>query len=632
MKTFYLTTLVILLVSLHTAFSQVNEEWVSRYHNGNSTNPHDYTTLDGQYYGDWTKTMALDNSGNVYVTGTTKSLSDITTIKYNSSGSVEWTAIYDGGGTDAATGIGVDDSGNVYITGWTFRAGTEDYITIKYNSIGQEKWVRFYTGTSYSDRAYSIAVNKSNGDVVVTGSSIGSIGQFGDWADYVTVKYNTNGTFQWSHRYGQAGGISNKTDHAHSVEMDDFGFIYVTGYAAAPPPSHFEVLTIRYSPQGIMKWKKSGGGGSGLEIKTKGKFIYVCGATDAPGGSSSNSYITLKYDTSGTQLWSRLYNSPTNEGDRAFALAPDNSGNVYVTGESAGDFATIKYNSIGDSVWVKRYTDGYRALSIALDKSENVYITGTNLDDFLTVKYNSLGTIQWSKTYDGPGLSTDLASDIAVDTLGNIYVIGQSIGIGTGFDYCTIKYSENIGINFTVITEGFYDIINNSLNMKDTVKAYLRSNTIPYSIIDSAQALIDSTSFTGNFSFNNAPSGTYYIVLKHRNSIETWSKSGGEILTRGTTFNFDFTTAASQAYGNNMILKGTRWCIFSGDVDQDGIVDASDLSEVENDAFNSVTGYVRTDVTGDDFVDGSDLSIVDNNVFKGIIVRNPFVGDFLVKN
>ncbi|MBK7159720.1 MAG: hypothetical protein IPH77_14580 [Ignavibacteria bacterium] len=72
-----------------------------------------------------------------------------------------------------------------------------------------------------------------------------------------------------------------------------------------------------------------------------------------------------------------------------------------------------------------------------------------------------------------------------------------------------------------------------------------------------------------------------------------------------------------------MILKGTKYCIYSGDVNQDGIIDASDLSEVDNDAFNSLSGYVRTDVTGDDFVDAEDVSIVDNNAYNSVSVIRP---------
>ncbi|MBL8008845.1 MAG: hypothetical protein JNJ56_15090, partial [Ignavibacteria bacterium] len=80
------------------------------------------------------------------------------------------------------------------------------------------------------------------------------------------------------------------------------------------------------------------------------------------------------------------------------------------------------------------------------------------------------------------------------------------------------------------------------------------------------------------------PSGNYYIVVKHRNSIETWSNVVALVRGDGSVYYYDFTTAACQAFGCNQILKGTKYCIYSGDSNQDGIVDASDLSAVENDA------------------------------------------------
>jgi hypothetical protein len=134
---------------------------------------------------------------------------------------------------------------------------------------------------------------------------------------------------------------------------------------------------------------------------------------------------------------------------------------------------------------------------------------------------------------------------------------------------------------------------------------------------------MDSVTLTGYFIFKNAPSGTYYIQISHRNSIETWSKSGGESMTRGVLKIYDFTNAAAQAYGSNLILKGIRYCIFSGDVNQDGTIDASDLSETDNASFNSLSGYVRTDVTGDNFVDAADVSIVDNNAFSSVSIIRP---------
>ncbi len=86
---------------------------------------------------------------------------------------------------------------------------------------------------------------------------------------------------------------------------------------------------------------------------------------------------------------------------------------------------------------------------------------------------------------------------------------------------------------------------------------------------------------------------------------------------------YDFITAANKAYGDNLILKGSKYCIYSGDVNQDGIIDASDLSVVDNDAYISASGYVNTDVDGDNFVDGSDLSIVDNNVLNSVAQIRP---------
>ena len=88
-------------------------------------------------------------------------------------------------------------------------------------------------------------------------------------------------------------------------------------------------------------------------------------------------------------------------------------------------------------------------------------------------------------------------------------------------------------------------------------------------------------------------------------------------------YGYNFTTSASQAYGDNQILKGTRFCIYSGDVNQDGIIDATDMQITDNDAFISTGGYVVTDVNGDYFVDGSDLLIIDNNAYRFITAITP---------
>ncbi|MEO8211416.1 MAG: M14 family zinc carboxypeptidase, partial [bacterium] len=201
-------------------------------------------------------------------------------------------------------------------------------------------------------------------------------------------------------------------------------------------------------------------------------------------------------------------------------------------------------------------------------------------------------------------------------------------GDGFYFDnFRVVNYINDVPIlteyNITVIPEGFYNISALALNSKDTARVYLRQTGSPYSIIDSSVAVIDSVTFTGNFHFFNTPSGTYFIVVKHRNAIETWSKAGGEPFISGTLNNYNFTTSFSQAFGNNLKLVGSRYTIFSGDSNQDGVIDIADLSLIDNDVFNLVSGYTATDVNGDNFVDVSDLSVTDNNAYNLISKITP---------
>jgi len=172
----------------------------------------------------------------------------------------------------------------------------------------------------------------------------------------------------------------------------------------------------------------------------------------------------------------------------------------------------------------------------------------------------------------------------------------------------------SIALNLTILSEGLYYPLFNLMSRRDTVRTYLRNITSPYSIIDSAKGVIDSVSFSNNFAYNNASAGTYYIVIKHFNSIETWSKNGGESFVLGDSTIYNFTTANSQAYGNNLKLKGGKYCIYSGDVNQDLWVDGKDLAQLDNHAYQFLSGrFLPSDLNGDNVVDGTDFLIGDNN-------------------
>jgi hypothetical protein len=188
--------------------------------------------------------------------------------------------------------------------------------------------------------------------------------------------------------------------------------------------------------------------------------------------------------------------------------------------------------------------------------------------------------------------------------------------------------------NLKVIPQGFFNTSTLQLNQGDSVKVYARNSSSPYALKDSAKSVLNVSTFDGMFAFNQLYTGNYFLEVRHRNSIKTWSASATSQTMGTSSFVYDFTNDQSKAYGNNQIkiyppsLTSSSnglilFGIYGGDVNQDGVVDAGDLSYVENDVAASASGYVISDLTGDDFVDAGDLSIVENNASAGVASINP---------
>jgi len=175
--------------------------------------------------------------------------------------------------------------------------------------------------------------------------------------------------------------------------------------------------------------------------------------------------------------------------------------------------------------------------------------------------------------------------------------------------------NKNFNLNSTSIIQGFYNPLTNT-SVRDTMQIKLRKSTSPYIVIDSAKSFYLPSGFS-TYTFKNAVAGTpYYLQLNHRNSIDTWSSNFITFEALSGQSNYNFTFNSAQAFGNNLIQADTsplRFALYNGDVNKDGIVDVTDNSLVDNDAFNFNTGYIVTDLTGDNTVDLSDATIVDNN-------------------
>jgi len=430
--------------------AQVDTTWV-RWYNG-----------PGNEY-DGVEAMALDSSGNVYVTGIShggSGMQDYGTIKYYANGDTAWTRRYNGSGnsSDDACDIAVDTSGNVYVTGYVLGAGTnEDWATIKYYPNGDTAWVRTYNRISTSqDRAYALAVDNV-GNVYVTGFT----SEVGGNADVTTIKYYPNGDTAWLRRYN---GPNNDTDIAQAIAIGTSGYLYVTGYSSGSGTS-YDYATIKYDANGDTAWVRRYNGPANdcdeardIAVDTSGN-VYVTGASR--GSSGYNDYATIKYDANGDTAWVRRYDTPESWDDQPQALVIDDSGNVYVTGSTSDewmlycDYLTIKYFANGDTAWVRRYNgpdnDSDEAHDIAVDTSGNVYVTGYSdgvgtSADFATIKYDANGDTIWIERYNGSSNDFDVGEHVLVDNYGYVYVAGRGYDSGSSCDYLTIKYGQNIGV------------------------------------------------------------------------------------------------------------------------------------------------------------------------------------------
>ncbi|MHC4559546.1 MAG: SBBP repeat-containing protein [Planctomycetota bacterium] len=447
----------------------VIEEWVARY-NGQS-NSYDEANA-----------MAVDASGNVYVTGGSVggSYGDYATVKYDSAGNELWVARYNGPGnsSDGARAIALDTSGNVYVTGQSHGGSTySDYATIKYDPNGNEQWVaRYDSPVNDYDSAYAMAVDAS-GNVYVTGRSYGISGY---WiSDYATIKYDSSGNELWVARYK---GPADYHDNAEDIDVDAEGNVYVTG-GSYGSGTYYDYATIKYDPNGNELWvaRYNGPGNyydnsKDIDVDGSGN-VYVTGWSK--GSGTYYDYATIKYDPNGNEQWVARYDGPANLGDHANAMALDASGNVYVTGRTYHDYATVKYDSSGEELWVRTYdgpangSDG--AYAMALDRSGNVYVAGYSYSrgrgDYATIKYDSWGNELWVARYNGPGNSDDFARAMALDGSGNVYVTGVSDGSGTKSDYATVKYSQEPAkvteaLIAAVISLNLQQGISNSLDSK----------------------------------------------------------------------------------------------------------------------------------------------------------------------
>ncbi len=408
--------------------------------------------------------IAVDAFGNSYVTGSAFANNgslDMVTIKYNPSGQQLWLHNFNCSAStnDQATKLVLDNAGNVYITGYSNNLNSgQDITTIKYNTNGVLQWVQFYDGAfSGNDIGNSLCVD-ANGNVFVTGNETTA----GFATDFITLKYNSSGALQWWHNYN---GPVNLNDVGKDIVSDVNGNVYVTGssdslYNSQPLST---IILLKYNNSGALQWRRVFNNplqtysfSKKLAIDNNNNLIVVgYGGVTGQG----NNYYIFKWDSSGNFQWFSQYNFGPNLYEQPNGVAIDSLNNVIVTGQgiapssgSTNDYVTVKYDPAGTQLWASRYNNIYhgedRAQAVAVDDSLNIYVTGyskgtgTNFD-IATIKYDPAGNELYVLRYDNATVNRDDAGNAIAVRNGDIYIAGKSANL-LNDDYITMRYSYGI--------------------------------------------------------------------------------------------------------------------------------------------------------------------------------------------
>ncbi|MCB0729031.1 MAG: hypothetical protein KDD00_16310, partial [Ignavibacteriae bacterium] len=173
--------------------------------------------------------------------------------------------------------------------------------------------------------------------------------------------------------------------------------------------------------------------------------------------------------------------------------------------------------------------------------------------------------------------------------------------------------------------QGLYNSVSNAM-IYDTVTVYLRNAVSPFEKVDSSRKELYGPGTGQDFSFSNAQNGIpYYVEVKHRNALETWSADPVTFVSDAASI--AFSVDKIYAFGNNELQVDNDpynvFAFYSGDINQDGFIDLTDVIQINNAANTFTTGYVVTDLTGNNIVDLTDVLMAYNNASAFVSVIRP---------
>lgn len=596
------------------------------------------------------KGIAVDNSDNVYTCGyfngtmdadpgsavaninSSSMAEDIFISKLDGAGNFVWAKAIGGGAIDQCHAISLDASSNVYVTG-SFQstvdfdpgtsianlssAGGADIFVLKLNQTGDYVWAKRIG--SFNDESANAIVIDHAGNVILSGDYSGIVDfnpgaavftmthnpNNGSINNYFALKLNNAGNFVWAKSFGgnQAFGTIS------SIACDNANNIYICGNFDGydvdfdPGPAYYNMSLYGFYPEVFV-----------LELFSTGNFVWA-----GQFGGSMGYYV-------------------------GSSIAIDAGNNIYTTGSfndecdfDPGPAYLPVYPNGGFDMFIHKLSSNIctQPTLPTISASSTVLCQGQSATlSIASGNLNSATSWNWYQDFCG-GTPVGSGSSITVSPLNSTgyFVRGeggcvtpgncalQNIIVGTCVYPITLRlfiqgyYSGNSMMQPVLMNQG---LISDSTITDSVDILFYNASTLQQ------EEVIQTVLYTNGYINFNLPFsivGSYYIAIRHRNSLLTWSSVP---LAFPLTSSYDFTTAANKAYGDNQVNVGSGvFAIYSADVNQDDNVDLLDASQVEIDISNFEYGYFNTDINGDGNVDLLDYPLLETNISSFVFAQHP---------